>query len=122
MANPTPALAVIVMVLAFEGLLFGQDVVASSFPQFNDVDFADCFSTGFVSSGFGLGYISCVVVQVFNIVINFFKFMYGTVVFFVKLLSFDIGGAPTWIRFLVGSFFTASILWAIAGLARGSGS
>ena len=120
--NPLPVLSVIAMVLAFEGLLFGQDIVASSFPAFNDVDFQDCFSTGFIASGFGLGYISCVVVQVFNIIVNFFKFLYGTVVFFVKLLSFDIGGAPTWIRYVLGSITTGTILWSIAGLARGSGS
>lgn len=120
--NPIPFLAIILAVLAFEGLVFGQDLAASSFPTPSDVDFASCTADGVWNAGFGFGFIGCVFQQVLNVIVNFFKFLYGTAVFFFGLISFNVGGAPLFVRFFLGSIFGGTILWSLAGLFRGGGA
>jgi hypothetical protein len=115
MGSPiVPSLAIVGLTLAFMGLLFGQSLAESSYPAFKSVDFGAC-------SGNALDEIACWIGNVGAIVFNFFAFIYGTIVFFIALLTFNVPGAPTWIRFLVGTMIGGTVLWALATtLLRGS--
>lgn len=100
-ASPVKVLVVAVIVLAFEAMLFGAQLAEQSFPEFEQPD-----SGGFFGVIEGL----LAVVDV----------IWGVVVFIFNLITFNVGGAPWWIRLPVGTVFGGSIVWSIATLIRGN--
>lgn len=113
-------LFIITLTLTFEGLLFGQDLIASSYPEMRDIDFGACAeATG--SGPDGIWVVACYIGNFFLIIANFFRFLYGTGALLLGLISFNIPGAPGWVRALMGSLIGGPVLWAIAtSLFRGS--
>lgn len=111
-SNPIPVLAIVLLTLAFEGLLFGNQLAGASFPASSTVDFGGC-------SGSGLDYIGCVIGNTFSFIINVFKIIFGVVAFFFNLVSFNVPGAPWFVRLFLGGVMGGALLWSIAGLFRG---
>lgn len=121
--------------MTFEGLLFGGSIIESSYPEMRNIDFAGCTDDatendggqGFFKRGFfksitdGTKTIGCFVGNFFLIIANFFAFLYGTVVLIWSLISFNIPGAPGWVRVMLGTMIGGTVLWVVAtGLFRGS--
>lgn len=113
-ASPAPIILVVALTLVFEGLLFGSSIANTSFPAASSVDFGSCGNVG------GLDLIGCVISNAFNAVVNVFKVIIGAVVFFFNLVSFNVPGAPWFVRMVVGCAIGGSIIWAIAGMFRGN--
>lgn len=102
LANPVPILAIITIVLTFEGLLFGEELAQYSFPEFNEPE-----SGGF----FGILDALLAIVQA----------VWGAVVFFLNLLTFNVPGAPWYVRLPIGAILSGGLIWSIAVLIRGGG-
>lgn len=100
-SSPIPILAVIVLVLTFEGLLFGAEVAEMSYPTFEEPQ-----SGGF----FGALEALLAVVQA----------IWGTIVFIFNLLSFNIPGVPWYVQVPVASILFGGLIWSIAELVRGN--
>jgi hypothetical protein len=95
-------LAIILVTLTFEGLLFGAEIAEQSFPSFDEPT-----STGF----FG----------VLDALLAIVKAIWGAVVFFFNLLTFNLPGAPWYVRLPVGGLMFGGLVWSIASLVRGGG-
>lgn len=124
--NPMPVLAIIVLTLAFEGLVYGAGIAQSSFPESTQVSFGGCsFEPGggipFLSDvGEAVGYIGCLLGNAFNLVVNVFKVILGTVIFLYNLISFNIPGAPGFVRLIMGSLLGGGILLTVVAIFRGN--
>lgn len=95
-------LAIIVLTLTFEGVLFAEEIAERSFPSFEEPT-----SGGF----FGLLDALLAVVQT----------VWGVVVFFFNLITFNVPGAPGWVRVPVSAMLGGGLVWSIAVLVRGGG-
>ena len=111
--SPLPFLIIITLTLTFEGLYFGQDLFTNSYPEFKEVNFGAC-------TGNPLDVIGCWFANIGAIIANIAAAIFGTVVFFFNLLSFNIPGTPPAIRAILGTIFTGGIIWSIASLIRGN--
>lgn len=109
--SPLPILAVIVCTLVFEGLVFGDTLAEKSFPEFEEVE-ETCAEGG---DGFFAG-IECFVAKV----VFFLRVIGGVVAFFFNLITFNVPGAPWFIRAVIGTFMTAGIGWSVATFFRGN--
>lgn len=124
-SSPIPVLMIIVATLAFEGLLFGTDLAAASFPTIESpsFDIQDC-QDGTIPFFSQLDDIACVIGSAFLFAAKFlqaiFLTLFGVVVFLFNLISFNVPGAPWYVRLVVGSAFGGAIMWAVAGLFRGN--
>ena len=112
-------LAIVALTLTFQGLLYGGSLIDASYPALRTVDFDACNdATGWTR---GIEIFGCYIGNVLLILINAVVLIFGTVVFFVNLITFNVPGAPTFVRFLVGATLGASVLWiVIATLFRGT--
>lgn len=100
-SSPVAILSIITLVLVFEGLLFGQQIAAYSFPSFEEPQ-----SEGFFA--------------VLDSLLAIVKTIWGTVVFVFNLLTFNIPGAPWFIRIPVAGIMGGGLIWAITELVRGN--
>lgn len=107
--SPLPILIIIIGTLAFEGLLFGDELAANSFPNFSAFD-SSCSGDGFFDGIF------CAISKV----IDFFGVILGCIAFFFNLITFNIPGAPLIVRFVVGPILGTGIFWSVATLFRGN--
>lgn len=98
--KPQAILAVIIMVVAFEGVFFGAEIAERSFPDFDQPQQGGFFGA-------------------LDAILAVLQAVWGAVVFFVNLLTFNIPGAPAYIRYPVGAALTGGLIWSIAGLIRG---
>ena len=98
LASPVPVLVALTVVLVFEGLLFGATLVESSFPEFEQPD------------------------GILDALIGIVQAIWGVVVFIFNLITFNIPGAPFWVRVPVGIAIGGSLMWSIATLIRGGAS
>ena len=97
--SPIMTLAIILTVLAFEGLIFGQSIAERSFPTFEEPT-----STGFWGA--------------FEAALAFVKAVWGVVVFLFNLITVNVPGSPWWIRLPVGGILGGGLIWSIAQLLR----
>lgn len=123
-ASPITVMVIIAATLAFTAIIFGDTMAANSFPALGNTDFSDCHARtggflGFIT-GDSLGYIGCIIGKMFNFVMNIFKVIFGTIVFIVNLISFNIPGAPWYVRAVIGTGFGGTLLWSMATLMRGN--
>lgn len=105
-------LAVVFLTLAFEGLVFGGELASQSFPQPID--------SGTACSGTGLDLIANCVFAFFEGVLNVFRVIFGVVAFIWNLITFNVPGAPDYVRYPVGGIIVVGLVWSIAGLIRGN--
>lgn len=96
-------LVVIILTLTFEGLLFGEELAERSFPSFEEPS----------SSGF---------FAVLEALLSIVKVIWGTVVFLFNLITFNVPGAPWWVRLPAAGVLGGGLIWSIAILIRGGGS
>lgn len=118
-ASPLVVVVIALSTMGFEALVFGEELAASSFPDFLPVNFDECDDSG---SGFFSfdDRIGCFFANVGHAIANFFIFLYGAGVFFWNVVSFNVGGAPWFVRLVVGSIFGGTVLWALVGVFRGN--
>lgn len=100
-ASPVPILAIIILTLTFEGLLFGSEIADRSFPSYEEPQ----------SGGFW-GALDAVVAVV--------QVIWGAVVFFFNLITFNVPGAPWYIRVPIGAMLGGGLVWSLATLIRGN--
>lgn len=110
-SGPIAAILIIAMTLAFEGLLFGSTIAEQSYPALIPASFSTC--------GGGIDGIACYIGTFFLFVANLFIGIFGTAVFIFNLISFNVPGAPWFVRTVVGAGFGLTLGWAIASLFRG---
>ena len=102
MANPLTFLAVIALTSTVVAMIGGEELAQESFPEFDEPD-----SGGFWGS--------------LDALVSVVQGIWGVVVYLFNLLTFNIGGAPWWIRVPVGAINGGGLLWSIATLIRGGG-
>lgn len=109
------ALVVVGLTMTLVGLMFGVNIAESSYPDFRAVNFGAC-------SGNALDLIGCWLANVGALVYNFFAFIIGTVAFMFNIMTFNIPGAPAWVRAMMTLLLGGPLLWLIGTkLFRGSG-
>lgn len=102
MSTAVKVLAIVMITITFEGLLFGSEIAARSFPSFDQPT-----SGGFFGA--------------LDAILAVLQAVWGAIVFFFNLLTFNIPGAPWWIRIPIGSILGGGFVWSIAALIRGGG-
>lgn len=107
-ASPIPVLLIVVATLTFQAMLFGSELAEKSFPTLEEPEAGDC--DGFLD-GFACGV---------DYVVNFISVVFGVVAFFFNLVTFNVPGAPWFVRLLVGGAIGGSIVWSVATLFRGN--
>lgn len=95
-------LAIVLLTVTFEGMIFGQELAERSFPTYEEPQ-----SSGF----FG----------VLDALLAIVKVIWGAVVFFFNLITFNVPGAPWWVRLPVGGLIGGGFVWSVATLIRGGG-
>jgi hypothetical protein len=109
--NPLPIIAIITATLVFQALIFGEEYAEQSFPNYEEFTSAcDDGDDGFFSG------IYCIFQQVGY----FFRVIVGVVLFLFNLISFNVPGAPWFIRVIVSGILGGGIFWATATLFRGN--
>lgn len=99
--SPLVILAIIALTLVFEGLLFGSEIEDFQLPQFEEPK-----SGGFFA--------------VLDALLSIVQVIWGVVLFFFNLVTFNVPGAPWYIRVPVGTMLTGGLVWSIATLIRGN--
>lgn len=98
--SPVGVLMTVIVTLTFTGLAFGEEIAQDSFPEFEEPE----------GGGFW---------GVLDALTAIVQAIWGAVVFFFNLITFNIPGAPWWIRVPVGTALTGSLGWSLASLIRG---
>lgn len=99
--SPIVPLSLIGLSLAFMGLLYGSELAQDAFPTFEQP-----------SSGGWIGALDALLAVVQGV--------WGVIVWLGRAITFDVPGAPWYIRLAVGTYFGGAIVWAIATLFRGN--
>lgn len=107
-ASPIPVLLIIVGTLVFQGMLFGSELAEKSFPTLEKPEAGDC--EGLID-GFVCGV---------NYVVDFFRVLFGVIAFFFNLITFNVPGAPWFVRAFLGAAMGCAILWSVVTLFRGN--
>lgn len=95
-------LAIVLITLTFEGLLFGSEIAERGLPSFERPN----------TGGF-FGALDALLAIVSGV--------WGAILFFLNLVTFNVPGAPWWIRLPVGGLLGGGLIWSIAVLFRGGG-
>lgn len=90
------------LVLIGEALIFGEELAQRSFPSFEEPTSTTAFG-GFIEG-----------------VVGTVQLIWGGVVFFFNLITFNIPDAPWSIRLALSSILGGSLIWSIATLIRGN--
>lgn len=99
--SPIIVLTVIMFVLVGEGLLFGAEIAERSFPAFEEPS-----SSGLLGAVEGA--------------VSVLQAVWGAVVFFFNMITFNIPGAEFWVRAPMTVIFGGALFWSISSLARGN--
>lgn len=94
-------LAIIILVLTGEALIFGEEIAARSFPTFEQPQ----------SSGI-LGALDALLAVIQGV--------WGAIVFFFNLVTFNVPDAPFWVRIPAGAILGGGLVWSISQLFRGN--
>ena len=99
--SPIPVFVPVLALLAFMGLLFGEEIGEEGFPSYERPD-----------SGGLLGVVEAVG--------GVLQMIWDVIVFFFNLVTVNIPGTPWFIRLIVGSIIGGTLTWSIATLIRGN--
>lgn len=110
--NPIPVLIIVFLTLGFETLLLGDDVNQSVAPYQIHIDTTreDC---GNLDVGCGLMNFARPVLGGIAVIVNGIIFVGG-------LATFNVPGAPDWLRATFGTLVSFSLIWSIITLLRGT--
>lgn len=101
-------LFVVISTLAFEGLLFGSEIAADTFGDIVSPEEQDC-------SGF-LDGVACVFTFIFDV----FETIFAGIVFLFRLITFDVPGAPWWVKVPVAGLLGGGIILVVIQVFRGN--
>lgn len=99
--SPALVLAIVLSTMVFMTLLFGEEIAEKSFPTFEQPS-----SGGFFGA--------------LDAILAILQGIWGVIVFFFNLLTFNIPGAPWYVRVVAGGLLGGGLLWSIAELFRGT--
>lgn len=108
-SSPIIVLAICVPTFVFQALLVGAVQGEPEFPTFSTSTVV-CSGDGFVDG------IKCP----FYWVMDLFRVLFAAAGWFFGLLTFNVPGAPWFIRVVVSSLIGGPTVWAIATLIRGN--
>lgn len=114
-SSPLVVLAIVSLTLTFEAMIAGSEIAAASFPEFEALDDGTCDEGVQCEDGFFAG-----LKRIGNYIGNFFQIIWGVLVFFTKLMTFDVGGTPWPIRVPLSTLLIGSTVWSLATLFRGN--
>ena len=100
-ASPMPILAIVILVLVFEGLLFGEEIAEQALPTFNQPQ-----SGGFWGA--------------LDALISVVQAVWGSVLFFLSLLTFNVPGAPWFVRVPIGALLGGGLIYSVVTIIRGN--
>lgn len=114
--GPVSILLIATLVLIFEGVIFGSQLAENSI--ITSVPSQVCNQ----GSGFGseIGWIACNTANFFIFILNIFLVIGSVIAFFFNAVTFNVPGAPWYIRIFVSVIFVGGMGWAIASLVRGT--
>jgi hypothetical protein len=125
--NPMAILVVVTLTLTFEGLLFGADVQSLPFPEIT-ANPASCQAPsggiynvpviGNIVSGSDV--LACWVGQTFLLLGQVVLMLLAVIAWFLSLATFNVPGAPLFVRFLMGTLIGGGMLWSVVSLFRGT--
>lgn len=123
-SSPVVVGMIAVLGMVFQGLLYGNELVERSFTieqfEYDTTDPPSCSHEGALDQiACFFGNVARTVGNAFRAVGNFFRVIIGVGALFLNFVTFNVPGAPWFIRVPVGFFFGGSMVWAIAGLVRG---
>lgn len=108
-ASPTIVLAICIPTLVFQAMFVGAVQGEPEFPAFSTSS-AVCNGSSFVDA------ISCP----FYWIVDLFRVIVAGAAYFFGLLTFNVPGAPWFIRVVVSSLIGGPTVWAIVTLVRGN--
>lgn len=100
-SSPMIVLTIVTASLGFMGLIYGATIAETTFPSFEQP-----------SSGGFFGALDALLAIIQGV--------WGTILFILKLITFQVPGAPWYIRLLVGATMGGAIIWSVATLFRGN--
>lgn len=114
---PVSLLIICTSTLALVALVNAQDLAAGSI--ITSVPQPDCTGDfdGIVGS---ISLIGCRIGQGLIFVFNLFLMLASVIAFFYNGLTFNIPGAPFYVRVMFATFFIGGFGWAIASMFRGT--
>ncbi|MHB8585237.1 MAG: hypothetical protein ACYDDF_05300 [Thermoplasmatota archaeon] len=120
---PLAILVAVAVTLTFEGLLYGGSL-ASDLPQLPSFpNFATCPSGGGVLDANGpVATIACYLGDTFLLIGAFGLSVVDGAILVADLASFNVPGAPDYVRLLFTFVVGGAILLGVAGMLRGYGS
>ena len=107
--SPLVPLFVIVVTVAFQGLLYGTELANQSFPS-DLFEYEDRDCEGFFDGA------ACIARAIYD----FLRVVVGIPVLFWNLGTFNVPGAPTLVRVLIGGMLAGCIVWTLAEFFRGN--
>lgn len=107
--SPIAVLIIVLATLTFEAILFGGPLVEGAAPKFSE-EAAERDCGGF------FGAAKCAAESVFNIL----GMIWGVIVFFFNLVTFNVPGAPLYVRVVLGGAISGALIWSLASLIRGN--
>lgn len=104
--NPIPVLIVLVVTNVFGGLIAGENVVVKRFDEISDpTENGDC------------GFFCIEAVEVLAAII---QAVWATFLTIFDFLTFNITGAPAWLRAMIGFPVSGALVWSVVGTVTGS--
>lgn len=110
--NPMPVLVIVFLTLAFETMLLGSDVGQSVAPYQIHIDTTreDCAPLA----------VGCGLMNFARPILAGIAFVVNGLIFIGGLATFQIPGAPLWLRTTFGSLITFSLVWVVITTLRGT--
>lgn len=105
---PIALLFILAVTFTFQAAFLGED--------FNEISFDIENPRNQTEEG---GFLESFTPDVLNTLAAIIGTIWGFVKTFFNFLTFNVTGAPTWIRFIVGMTISGSLAWSIAALLRG---
>lgn len=114
--NPVPLLLVLLLTFAFETAFIGDQVQQTIQPFLWDV------STEKEVCDDGLDGIPCSIENSFRPVLKAAATIFNAIIYIGGLATFNVPGAPSWVRATMGTGVTLTLVWCLVELLRGKGS
>lgn len=112
--SPVVGIVIVVLTLTFQGLLFGADIAEKSFPDLirpeHQTQDCDGFFDGFV----------CAFENVIAFIANIFIVLFGAIIFLFNMITFNVPGAPWFVRVPFGALMFGLIGWPAFTFFRGN--
>lgn len=113
---PVAILLIAAGVLAFQAVVYADEYATQSI--ITSVDTPECVGdfSGIVGA---TALIACRIQQGFLFIVNVFLVIFSVVRFMFNAITFNVPGAPFYVRAMFATFFIGSLGWSIAGMFRG---